>query len=87
MPNLIELYSIGYHLPVSKISEVVSCMILLVDYAPVKIYLPSQRYITSNHSLQLYVHNVADIILFLAVLCTVNPSVTQITFWWTYCDA
>lgn len=63
MPNLIELYSIRYHLLVSKISEVVSCMILLVDYAPVKIYLPSQRYITSNHSLQLYVHNVADIIL------------------------
>lgn len=63
MPNLIELYSIRYPLLVSKISEVVSCMILLVDYAHVKIYLPSKGCITSNHSLQLDVRYAADIIL------------------------
>lgn len=62
MLNLIELYSIRYLL-VSKISEVVCCMILLVDYACVKVYLASQGCIISNHSLQLYVHYVADIIL------------------------
>lgn len=63
MLNLTELYSIRYHLLASKSSEVVSCMILFVDYACVKIYLASQGCITSNHSLQLYVHYVADIIL------------------------
>lgn len=63
MPNLIQLYSIRYHLLVSKSSEVVCCMILFVDCAHVKIYLASQGCITSNHYLQLYVHHVADSIL------------------------
>lgn len=56
MLNVTELYSIRYHLLVSKSSEIVSCMILFVDYACVKIYLASHGCITSNHSLQTYVH-------------------------------
>lgn len=63
MLNLIQLYSLRYHLLVSKSSEVVCSMILLVDYAHVKIHLASQGCITSNDCLQLYVHYVADIIL------------------------
>lgn len=63
MFNLIELYSIRCHLLVSKRSDMANCMILLVDYAHVKIYLATQGCITSNHSLQLCVHYVADIIL------------------------